>query len=278
MDPLGLVGATERLYRSLFAGALALLVVVSVWGIAIAPFNDFNDHLGLSLALGCFAVLGAALAFARRRQLFGTMRRQPAWLLAGIAIAIALIWADGGWRSSYYLASYGPLLVAAVVGGLRWTLVCAFVLVAGYLGGLVVNGYSWGELEDLKDADSVVANSGGYLIAAFLFALPVSWLGGYVARINQIVGDVAQPENAERTRVTDSLTYREIEVAQLVAGGFKDKEIAEYLFLSPRTVQDHVRRAVEKTGTRNRTAMAVQAVLDGLAPAQHLDDESDAEN
>jgi DNA-binding CsgD family transcriptional regulator len=276
VETTGLVEATERLYRSLFTAAVGFAVGASIWGLVIAPFNGFDHHDLRSLALGLL-LLGASLAaFLRRRDLFLQLRRQPGWLLVAVALSVAVLWADGGWRSSYYLASYAAIALAAVVGGLRWSFLCAAVLAVGYVTGLAINGYSWAELKALNDADSVVANTGGYLIAAYFFAAPVSWLGGYVARINQVVGSVGQdgqppadplPSDLAE-RLTDRLSVREVEVVQLVAGGGTNEEIAEQLVLSPRTIQSHVEHAMRKTETRNRTELAVLAALEGLVPAK----------
>ena len=116
----------------------------------------------------------------RRDALARSVSEQP-WLLAGVAvIGVATLWADGGWRSTFYLASYAAIVLAAVRGGVRWALICASICAAGYVSGLVVNGYSWDELVRLHDADSIVANTGGYFIAAYFMAAPVAWLGGYV--------------------------------------------------------------------------------------------------
>jgi DNA-binding CsgD family transcriptional regulator len=277
MDPVGLVAATERLYRSLFTAAVGFALGAALWGLVIAPFNGFDHNRTLSLGLGVVLVGASLAAFVRRGDLFVLLRRHPAWLLAAVALSVAVLWGDGGWRSSYYLASYAAIALAAVVGGLRWSFLCAAVLAAGYVAGLAINGYSWTELVALKDGDSVVANTGGYLIAAYFFAAPASWLGGYVARINQVVGSGTRdhepgestdlPDSQADHRLTDKLSVREVEVVQLVAGGATNDEIASRLFLSPRTIQSHVKSAMEKTGTRNRTELAVLAVREGLVPA-----------
>lgn len=51
------------------------------------------------------------------------------------------------------------------------------------------------------------------------------------------------------------LTKREEEVAELVAGGATNREIAQALFLSPKTVERHVSNALKKLGARNRTEL-----------------------
>jgi len=52
------------------------------------------------------------------------------------------------------------------------------------------------------------------------------------------------------------LTPREHEVHTLVSQGLPDKQIAERLHISGKTVEKHVGSALRKTGTRNRTELA----------------------
>jgi non-specific serine/threonine protein kinase len=55
------------------------------------------------------------------------------------------------------------------------------------------------------------------------------------------------------------LTEREVAVLRLVAGGLTDREIADRLVVSPRTVHAHVRSIFDKLGVRTRTAAAREA-------------------
>ena len=61
------------------------------------------------------------------------------------------------------------------------------------------------------------------------------------------------------------LTAREAEVLRLLAQGLSDREIAEALFISPRTVHGHVTNLLAKLGLESRTAAAAFAVRHGLA-------------
>jgi non-specific serine/threonine protein kinase len=56
------------------------------------------------------------------------------------------------------------------------------------------------------------------------------------------------------------LTIRETEVLRLLAQGLSDREIAETLFLSPRTVEWHVTHVLDKLGVQTRTAAAAAAI------------------
>lgn len=51
------------------------------------------------------------------------------------------------------------------------------------------------------------------------------------------------------------LTERELEVARLMIEGLSNREIAERLFVSVRTVESHLASARRKTGSANRTRL-----------------------
>jgi DNA-binding CsgD family transcriptional regulator len=61
-----------------------------------------------------------------------------------------------------------------------------------------------------------------------------------------------------RAAAGEPLTEREQEVARLVAGGATNREIAQVLFLSPKTVERHVSNTFRKIGVRNRAELAAR--------------------
>lgn len=63
-----------------------------------------------------------------------------------------------------------------------------------------------------------------------------------------------------RSAVLHGLTPREREIAELVAEGLLNKQIAVRLGVSTATIKDHVHNVLEKTGLPNRAAIAVAAV------------------
>jgi DNA-binding CsgD family transcriptional regulator len=60
------------------------------------------------------------------------------------------------------------------------------------------------------------------------------------------------------------LSPREIDVVRLVLGGRTNRQIAEALFLSPKTVACHVYSAMRKLNVSNRAALAARALETGL--------------
>jgi len=59
------------------------------------------------------------------------------------------------------------------------------------------------------------------------------------------------------------VTEREADVLRLVAQGLGNREIAERMFLSPRTVEKHVASLLAKTGLRRTQLAGYSAGLDG---------------
>ena len=62
----------------------------------------------------------------------------------------------------------------------------------------------------------------------------------------------------------DGLTQREVDVLRLVAAGKTDREIAEELVISFRTVTTHVSNILNKNSASNRAEAAAYATRQGL--------------
>ena len=69
----------------------------------------------------------------------------------------------------------------------------------------------------------------------------------------------------EGSSVRPLLAARELEILRLVADGLTDNEIGKQLYISPRTVQNHLTRIREKTGLRRRAELSRWAVEHAIA-------------
>ncbi|MBA7520811.1 HTH-type transcriptional regulator MalT [subsurface metagenome] len=57
-----------------------------------------------------------------------------------------------------------------------------------------------------------------------------------------------------------NLTKREVKVLKLVASGKTNKEIAKKLFISEKTVKNHLNHIYRKLGVKNRAQAVVEAL------------------
>lgn len=64
--------------------------------------------------------------------------------------------------------------------------------------------------------------------------------------------------------VTLGVTTREADVLTLVAAGMTNPQIADRLYISPRTVKSHLESLLRKTGSTGRTQLATLAAANGL--------------
>ena len=62
----------------------------------------------------------------------------------------------------------------------------------------------------------------------------------------------------------EALTPREREVVSLLAEGLTNSQVAERLYISPRTAAVHVSNILAKLGMSSRTEVAAWAVREGL--------------
>jgi DNA-binding NarL/FixJ family response regulator len=68
----------------------------------------------------------------------------------------------------------------------------------------------------------------------------------------------SQCKGGHGTRLPTNLTYRELQVARLIATGLQNKEIAAFLGTSVDTVRKQTIRAYEKLGVSGRVALVIR--------------------
>ena len=72
------------------------------------------------------------------------------------------------------------------------------------------------------------------------------------------------PQAATRDRERSPLSQREREIVALVAQGFKNKEMAEKMFISEQTVKNHLHNIFDKLGVSDRLELALYAIHNNL--------------
>jgi two-component system, NarL family, response regulator NreC len=81
----------------------------------------------------------------------------------------------------------------------------------------------------------------------------------------KVIEGYLEGKKALRTKTSwDTLTQREREILKLIAEGYKNKEVAESLFISVKTVQKHRSNLMEKLDLHNTAALTVFAIEKGL--------------
>jgi DNA-binding NarL/FixJ family response regulator len=72
------------------------------------------------------------------------------------------------------------------------------------------------------------------------------------------ISKVSSPRTQEKD-LGNKLTLREIDVIKLIADGLLNKEIAKKLFISEKTVKNHVSNILRKLDVADRTGAAIYA-------------------
>lgn len=91
------------------------------------------------------------------------------------------------------------------------------------------------------------------------------WLQPQIAR--RIMHNASEELPAERrpgVALIEPLTPRELEVLRLLAGAASNREIADRLEISPRTVETHLANIYGKLGVRGRTEAMLWAIREGV--------------
>jgi DNA-binding NarL/FixJ family response regulator len=77
-------------------------------------------------------------------------------------------------------------------------------------------------------------------------------------------GDMGVASSSAKARERSPLSAREREIVALVAQGYKNKEMAEKMFISEQTVKNHLHNIFDKLGVSDRLELALYAIHKGL--------------
>jgi HD-GYP domain-containing protein (c-di-GMP phosphodiesterase class II) len=83
---------------------------------------------------------------------------------------------------------------------------------------------------------------------------------GTVDAVLEAAGHGEPPKTSRRRTYPDGLTAREVEVLRLAARGLTTREIAERLYISPKTADHHIQHVYTKIGVSTRAAAALWAM------------------
>ena len=121
--------------------------------------------------------------------------------------------------------------------------------------------------------DAVAAGAAGYLAKSMTAeelrqAVITTYGGGSVITptlASHLLREFSAHAGGEASTARPLLSRRDLEIMRLVAQGLTDNEIGAELYISPRTVQNHLTRIREKTGVRRRSELARWAVEHAIA-------------
>lgn len=108
-----------------------------------------------------------------------------------------------------------------------------------------------GNLQQLKKALSVIQN--GQI-----------WIDNEKLKVILHGFDTTRAEN-----LPEKLSSRESRIIELVAEGYRNREIASKLFVSEQTIKSHLARIFKKMHVKNRSQLVSMIIRNGLLPQSH---------
>jgi DNA-binding CsgD family transcriptional regulator len=258
---------------------------IEAYGLADATVDAVDFGTGVMMVLGPAHLLVEVGRLAEAAALYRSLGPVAGWrpqahgILAaygfGIGVAIALDAAADVAALHRLLAPYRGLHVASGAGAVAYFGPVELWLGVGarYLGLL---DDAAADLERAVRACAVGGADGFHAEAQYQLAAVLARRAdrGDLARARSLVADAARQaselgmapiassagnliEELDAAEPPTPLTRREREVAELVAKGLTSREIGERLYLSERTVQNHVQHILTKLNLSNRSQIAV---------------------
>jgi two-component system, NarL family, response regulator DegU len=122
--------------------------------------------------------------------------------------------------------------------------------------------------DDELRRDAVTAGASGFITKDVsmqeVVATVMQTAGGDVALSTELAAEILAELEEGADRPPSPLTPREEEVLQLIADGCSTSEVASNLFISGKTVKNHLASIYEKLEARDRTQAVLSAVRIGI--------------
>lgn len=102
----------------------------------------------------------------------------------------------------------------------------------------------------------------------FIDAITAVYKNGvfFTAEDHQMLFSYMNSSTKKKTlfEMDDELSEREKDVVKLICQEYTNNEIAEKLFISPRTVESHRQRIVDKIGAKNTVGIVIYAIINNI--------------
>ena len=106
--------------------------------------------------------------------------------------------------------------------------------------------------DDIKQISGLKQGADDYIIKPFVFPNLLARIEALLRRSNWNKNEVKNSKNLE------DLTQREKEILKLVACGNSNAQIADKLFISEKTVRNHISNAMQKLGVKGRAGAVIE--------------------
>jgi non-specific serine/threonine protein kinase len=225
---------------------------IAVWEEALERHRRLEDRWGVANVLEYLA-----LAVCEQGDLDRAARLQRESLEMFLDLSSVVDVVDGVYNTATIAGYRGDARVSARLFGAADALNAAFVRAPAYPERLVYD----------RTREAVTGAIGPEAFTALYRAGGTLSLHQAAQEALAALVPEETPAQREEPRAGHDLTAREIEVLTLLVVGQTDREIADALFISPRTAQGHVGRIYDKLGVNSRSAAVATALGTGIVPA-----------
>ncbi|MDO8885496.1 GAF domain-containing sensor histidine kinase [Candidatus Oleimmundimicrobium sp.] len=105
--------------------------------------------------------------------IYKKIKKQPLLLGVDYLMCFSFVVLSGGWRSPYYLYSFSPTLLAAILGKMKGGFIGATISASLNLLALSLNGYNPQKLIGIGYKDDLIADQLSFFLISIFFAYPV---------------------------------------------------------------------------------------------------------